>query len=165
MPSIQRDKEDLDNLARMVGLLVIQWGSAEQTLELTVSALFNSGSGPKVKSGKVPQQLTAKLEYLSRCADHMVELKPIKINVDKLIEDFKTLSDLRHSIIHGAASSINQIDGVYSFGRMDFAKGLQMHRTIALDVREFDNHVGRFMKLGADAYAVGSFVFDKYARK
>jgi hypothetical protein len=165
MSSDQRDKEDLDNLARMVGLLVIQWGSAEQTLELMVSALFNSGSGPKVKSRKVPQQLTAKLEYLSRCTDHMLELKPIKINVDKLVEDFKMLSDLRHSIIHGAASSINHVDGVYSFGRIDLASGVQTHRTITLDVREFDKHVSKFIKLGADAYAVGNFVFDKYVRK
>ncbi|MYM36426.1 hypothetical protein GTP38_19030 [Duganella sp. FT94W] len=165
MPSDQRDKEDLDNLSRMVGLLVIQWGSAEQTLELTVSALFNSGNGPKVKSGKVPQQLTAKLEYLSRCADHMVELKSIKISVDKLINDFKILSNLRHSIIHGAASSINHIDGVYSFGRIDLANRVQTHRTITLDVRDFDSHISKFIKLGADTYAVGNFVFDKYFRK
>ena len=134
-------------------------------MDLTVGALFNSGSGPKVKSGKVPQQLTAKLDYLSRCVDYMVELKPIKINVDKLIKDFKILSDLRHSLIHGAASSINHIDGVYSFGRIDLIKGVQTHRTITLDVREFDKHIGKFIKLGADAYAVGNIVFDKYAHK
>lgn len=165
MSSDQRDKVDLDNLARMVGLLVIQWSSAEQTLELTVSSLFNSGSGPKIKSGKVPQQLTAKLDYLSRCADHMVELMPIKINVNKLVEDFKLLSDLRHSLIHGAASSINHRDGVYSFGKIDLARGVPVYQTMTLDVREFDNHVRKFIKLGSDANAVGAFVFDKYVRK
>jgi hypothetical protein len=165
MLSDQRDKEDLDNLARMVGLLVIQWGSAEQTLELTVSALFNSGTGPKIKSGKVPQPLTAKLDYLSRCAERMVALMPIRSSIAKLIEDFKLLSDLRHSLIHGAASSINHEDGVYSFGKIDLVNGVQEHRNITLDVREFDNHVRKFINLGSDAHVVGSFVFDKYVRK
>lgn len=162
MSSDQRDKGELDNLARMVGLLVIQWGSAEQTLELTVGVLFKSGIGPKTKSGKVPQQLTAKLDYLTRCADHMVVLMPIRSQIKKLVEDFKLLSDLRHNLIHGAASSINHKDGVYTFGRIDSVDGIQKHRNITLDVREFDTHIRLFIRLGSDAYAVASFVFDKY---
>jgi hypothetical protein len=165
MPSKPKDSEDLDNLARMVGLLVIQWGSAEKTLELTVSALFNSGNGPKIKSGKVPQQLTSKLDYLSRCAISMVALMPIRSSIGKLIDDFKVLSDLRHNLIHGAASSINHVNGVYSFGKIDLVNGVQEHRKITFDVREFDSHVHKFIKLGSDAYTVGNFVFDKYVRK
>lgn len=160
MSSDERDKIDLENLSKMVGMLVIQWGSAEQTLELTLGVLFDAPGRPAAK--KIPQNLVSKLEYLTQCAAFMPSLAPLRTQIKKLVSDFERLSELRHNLIHGAASSINHIDGVYEFVKIDQVKGAQQHRCILLDARDFPMHMNSFIQLGQDAYALAAPVFEKF---
>ena len=160
MSSDDRDKIDLENLAKMVGMLVIQWGSAEQTLELAMGVLFQAPRRPAEKN--IPQNLKNKLKYLTRCADFMPPLAPFKEQIKKLVADFERVSKLRHSLIHGAASSINHVDGVYEFGKIDHVNGVQQHRSVLLDVRDFPTHMHAFIELGRDANAVAATIFKKY---
>lgn len=160
MSSDNRDKIDLENLSKMVGMLVIQWGSAEQTLELTLGVLFVAPGRPA--ANKIPQNLVRKLEYLTRCADFMPSLAPHRTQIKKLVSDFQRLSELRHNLIHGAASSINHVDGVYEFGKIDHVKGTQQHKSVLLDVRDFPGHMNAFIQLGQDAYAVAAPIYEKF---
>ena len=56
------DAKDLDLIARAVGLVVLQGGQAEQSLELLVASLWQSFSGHKYAK-RIPVLLTPKLSF------------------------------------------------------------------------------------------------------
>ena len=58
--SRDQDSEDLDTLARAIGLVVLQWGQAEQSLDLLVAVLWQSFDGQRFAK-RIPVMLEPKL--------------------------------------------------------------------------------------------------------
>jgi len=65
---------DIETLFRTVGFVVVQWGCAEQTLDMIVSMIYhryNTHSLPK----KRPSFLTHKTKFLRKCFNEYPEIQ------------------------------------------------------------------------------------------
>lgn len=159
--STNQTQEDFQTLALMVGTLVIQWGSAEQTLEILVEQLFLSSNKPKQR--KLPRNLTGKLEFLERCADFMPPLNQHKQTIGQLKIDFERLSEVRNDIIHGAAVSLDQSNGQFHFVKLNPKETEHTIKYLTLDIGTYPTHLDAFIKLGQDAILLARIVFALYA--
>ncbi|QPD02849.1 MAG: hypothetical protein Nkreftii_000623 [Candidatus Nitrospira kreftii] len=102
---ISCDDNELDALFKAVGFVVVQWGQAEQSLDLTTAILYQDLEGrPLVK--RLPKMLETKLEFVEKCLAKMPSLASVRADGEVLVADFRTLSAKRHDLIHGAIASV-----------------------------------------------------------
>src|SRR4051812_45858239 len=95
------DDEELDSLFRAVGFVVVQWGQAEQSLEMIVAMLYqNLGGKPLTK--RIPVLLTPKLDFVRKCLTNIPTLHQFKTEGEGLTQKFEEISQKRHDLIHGA---------------------------------------------------------------
>lgn len=97
------DDEELDALFKAVGFVVVQWGQAEQSLEMIVAMLYQDLGG-KPLTNRIPVLLTPKLDFVGKCLTTIPTLHQFKLDGNALIQRFKELSQKRHDLIHGAPS-------------------------------------------------------------
>jgi hypothetical protein len=60
--------ENTDALFKAIGFIVVQWGHAEQSLDLLVAAMFEKHNGSHLlKKKKLPTMLQPKLPFVQKC--------------------------------------------------------------------------------------------------
>lgn len=153
------DADHLDLIARAVGLVVLQWGQAEQSLELLVASLWQSFGGQRFAK-KIPVLLSPKLTFVRACATGTPELASLASRLVSLTHRFAQLSVLRHDLIHGAPASISTIDGHFVFIRLDVHDGFHHAREVRIPVEAYPNLVSDLVKLGMVAHEAASEVFE-----
>ncbi len=151
--------DDMDPLYRAVGSIVVQWGQAEQTLEMIVAMLYHSYGGKK-HAKRIPQPLSRKIMFVRRCLENK-ELKPHVVAMERLLLDFEKLSTKRHDLIHGAISSVTADDGIYRFAKLDLKDGFHHAREFEFDIREFPGFYDELIKLGRDSIEVANKLIGK----
>ena len=139
--------DELDNLYRAVGFIVIQWGQAEQSLDMIVAIIFHDFGGNKVK--KIPKMLKPKIDYLRESFNNISDISVHKEVANEILDEFEKLSEKRHDIIHGAVSATTSNNGAYAFAKLDIINGYH-------HVREFDFDIKQFPKLSEDLVNLGS---------
>jgi hypothetical protein len=154
------DSRDLDLIARAVGLVVLQWGQAEQSLELLVASLWQSFSGKRFAK-KIPVLLKPKIAFVRDCFAGTPALKPMEPKVTTLLRTFENLSELRHDLIHGAPASIATVDGNFVFLRLEVRDGFHHTREVRVPVSAYPELVSRLVALGKEAHQVADEVFQK----
>ncbi|MDH5573200.1 MAG: hypothetical protein OEY89_15670 [Gammaproteobacteria bacterium] len=142
------DDNDLDTLYRAVGFIVVQWGQAEQTLDMIVAIIFQDFGGNKIEK-QIPIMLKQKIKYLRKCFNKIPDISDCKTTGNELLDQFKKLSEKRNEIIHGAVSTTTSNNGAYSFAKIDIIN--EYHH-----VREFDFEINQFPKLSEDLVKLGS---------
>ena len=157
-PSDLSIAKDLDLIARAVGLVVLQWGQAEQSLELLVASLWQSFSGHKYAK-RIPVLLTPKLSFVKACVAGTPALKELEPRVLSLALGFERLSALRHDLIHGAAASIPAVDGHFVFTKLDVHDGYHHAREVRIPIEAYPNLVRNLVALGREAHETASQVF------
>ena len=105
---------DIEQLFKAVGFVVVQWGNAEQSLDLLVVALFSRYEGHELLKRR-PKQLDVKMKFLRECFAEFPELLPFKAECDDLLIRFEALSQRRHDVVHGAIDAVSAEDGVFTF--------------------------------------------------
>src|SRR5262249_36447884 len=132
------EHDDLDALAKAVGLLVLQWGQAEQSLDLIVAALWNWGDG-KRHAKRIPIMLERKLVFVRSCLaiGAAAPLFPFKPALDNLLGGFEALSVARHDLIHGAIQLAKLDNGALVFARLEVRDGAHHYREIRIDGAEY----------------------------
>ena len=153
------DGDHLDLIARAVGLIVLQWGQAEQSLELLVASLWQSFRGQRFAK-KIPVMLSPKLAFVRACATGMPELTSLAPKLLSLTDRFEQLSTLRHDLVHGAPASIPTIDGHFVFTRLDVRDGFHHAREVKIPVEAYPRLVRDLVNLGKVAHEVASDVFE-----
>jgi hypothetical protein len=153
------DADHLDLIARAVGLVVLQWGQAEQSLELLVASLWQSFNGQRFAK-KIPVMLSPKLTFVRACAAGSPELKCLLPRLTSLTDQFRQLSMLRHDLVHGAPASIPTIDGHFVFTRLDVHDGFHHAREVRIPVEAYPDLVSDLVKLGKAAHEAASEVFE-----
>jgi hypothetical protein len=156
------EDDDLDALFRIIGFVVVQWGQAEQSLDLVVATLFDSFGGSKLVR-RLPKMLEPKLDFLCKCADQIPEVSEFEKPILNLVSEFKRLSKVRHDLIHGAIAGITCEDGVFSFVKLDFEKEIHVAREFVLDGKEFPRLQEDLLKLGSEAVNLARSVWNKRA--
>jgi hypothetical protein len=151
---------DLDQLFKAVGFIVIQWGNAEQALDLLVVSVFSRYDGHELLKSR-PKNLAPKIKFLRQCFATFPELAQFKKECDDVLNRFEALSQSRHDIVHGAIDSISAENGVFSLTKID-VKPKQQHevRTVILDDFDWAEYRRALMKLGADGVSLSRRVWD-----
>lgn len=149
---------DLNSIVQAVGLIVIQWGQAEQALDLLVAMLWQSFDG-KRHAKKIPFMLEPKIKFLRACIATEPLLSKDAVVADKVLSRFEELSSLRHDLIHGAVASISPVDNAFVFAKLDIKDGFHHHREVRIEAEEYPRIIGRLVKLGRDAHALNQRVF------
>lgn len=153
------DANDLDLIARAVGLVVLQWGQAEQSLELLVASLWQSLGGKRLAK-KIPVMLTPKLNFVRSCAAEIPELNPLQPTLVALTHQFERLSALRHDLVHGAPASIPTVDGHFVFSRLHVHDGYHYASEVRVPVAAYPSLVRELVDLGRAAHDAAHSVFE-----
>ena len=154
----QQTAKDLDTIARAVGLVVLQWGQAEQSLDLLVALLWQSFDGKRYAK-KIPMMLEPKIKFVRTCMESDAKLNAFQVKSGVLLSKFSELSSLRHDMIHGAVTSISTIDDSFVFAKLDIRDGFHYHREVRVSASEYPKIVDRLVELGRLAHELTSEVF------
>lgn len=148
------DDEELDALFKAVGFVVVQWGQAEQSLDLIVAMLFQNLGG-KPLSKRIPVMLKPKLKYVRNCVTQIPILQKFRQEGEALIFKFEELSEKRHDLIHGAIASLSLEDGAFRFAKLDVKDGFHVVREFRFDSAEFPRLTKDLIDLGAATTTLG----------
>lgn len=144
------DDDSLDALFTAVGFVVVQWGQAEQSLELATAILYqNLGGKPLAK--RLPKMLETKLDFVSKCLAKLPALKHLLAEGDALVADFRRLSVKRHDLIHGAIASVSATDGGFNFLKLDIAGDKHVVREFRFEGADYPKLTKDLIDLGARA--------------
>lgn len=149
---------DLNALAKAVGLVVLQWGQAEQSLDLLVAILWHSFNGKRYAK-KIPLMLEPKIEFVRACTSSDPGLSQFRDAAEELLEQFKDLSSVRHELIHGAVASISPVDNAFVFAKLHIHDGYHHHREVRFEVAEYPRLVQKLIDLGRMAHELAAAVF------
>lgn len=157
-PFSEAESTDLDDLYAMVGFIVVQWGHAEQCLEMVVSQL-HPRYGDMTK--KPPWQLSAKMRFIKECLARP-ELAEFAEHGSSLLEDFEALREIRHSLIHGAIACSSSDAGVYHFAKLDAEPGTYAVNSFQFNALDFPVLAIKLTSLGSGAVALARRLLDHF---
>ncbi len=146
--------EDLQALFKAVGFVVIQFGQAEQSLDLIVASIFQ-GTEKSDRPKRIPKMLEPTLNYLRESIDKFDVLAGAKDRILLLAEDFERMSGLRNDIIHGAIADVSPHEGAFAFAKLDIHHGFHHVREFHLDLKKFPELADQLIELGSRAAEIG----------
>lgn len=158
------DDRELDALFKAVGFVVVQWGQAEQSLDMIVAMLYqNLGGKPLVR--RIPVMLKPKLEYAGKCLSQIPTLQNFRHEGEALISKFDELSEKRHDLVHGAIASLSMKESAFRFAKLDVKDGFHVVREFRFDSAEFPRFTKDLIDLGAAATALGRRLWECVERR
>jgi len=146
------DDDELDSLFKAVGFVVVQWGQAEQSLDLAIAILYQNLGG-KQCSKRLPRMLEPKLEFLRKCLSQIPALARFQGEGEALVANFRKLSEKRHDIIHGAIASVSATNGAFMFAKLDIKDDIHVLREFRFDAADFPALTRGLIDLGAQTTA------------
>ncbi len=156
---ISYDEDALDALFKAVGFVVVQWGQAEQSLELATAMLYqNLGGMPHAK--RLPKMLETKLGFVERCLAKMPSLAHLRSEGLALIAAFRAVSVSRHQLIHGAIADLAATNGGYGFMKLDIEGDKHVVREFRFEAAEFPKLAKDLVDLGGRAAAFSAKLWD-----
>ena len=161
MPQSDADRraaKDLDTIAKAVGLVVLQWGQAEQSLDLVVALLWHSFK-EKSHAKKIPMMLEPKVKFVRACMKGDPNLKAFEPQAEALLQRFEALSTLRNDMIHGAVASLSTVDDAFVFAKLDIRDGFHHHREVRIQASDYPKIIDELVALGRDAHTLSAQVF------
>lgn len=144
------DNDELDTLFKAVGFVVIQWGQAEQSLDLATGILYRQIGG-KALAKRLPKMLEAKLEFIEKCLAKLPTLARFRSDGEVLVAEFRSLSATRHDLIHGAIGSVSATNGGFDFMKLDFLGNDHVVREFRFEAEDFPKLTKDLINLGARA--------------
>lgn len=118
---------DFRKLCAAVGFVVLNWSHIEQNVDAWVSIAFQDCDGKRLrKKEDIPRSLDNKLDFLK---DGFKKLPALNSYSDEglgLLARVKSLSELRHNLVHGTIRDISPQDGVFHFQLVEYNR--QHHR-------------------------------------
>lgn len=151
---------DLETLFKAVGFVVVQWGFAEQSLDLTVATIFHRFTGDPLLKRR-PQQLRAKTTFLRECLEQFAELAPFKSEGDALLTRFSDTAKTRNDLVHAAIADLLAQGGTFTFSKIDVNQ-TDGHtvRSVALADSDWRAFRRELLRLGKDGQSFAKRVFD-----
>lgn len=151
---------DIETLFKAVGFVVIQWGFAEQSLDLMVANIFHSFDGHSLLKRR-PQHLEPKVEFLRECFAEIPELAQFKAESDALLTRFSVVGKKRNDLVHSAIATTSAEDGAFTFLKVD-VKPKEHHsiRSVFLDDEDWTQFRRELLLLGKDGQSLAQRVRD-----
>lgn len=158
-----QDSTALDTIAKAFGLVVIQWGQAEQSLDLIVALLWQSLDS-RHHARKIPIMLEPKLTFLRKCFESIEVLRDLNAEAASLLTEFERLSSLRHDLIHGAVASLAPVNGHFVLAKLDVRDGFHHVREVRVSVAAYPQLVNELVAIGRRSHELGATVAERIKR-
>jgi len=159
LPGVEQGS-DIETLFKAIGLIVVQWGYAEQSLDLMVAAIYGTTDTTKLPL-KRPMFLNAKTKFLRERLASIAELKYLQKDGNMILSQFDVFSKTRNDFIHGAISSLTPLDGTFIFSKIDISnKDGHSLRDIPLSVQDWKELRTELLHLGRDGQYLAQKVWD-----
>jgi hypothetical protein len=151
---------DIETLFKAIGFVVVQWGFAEQSLDLMVANIFHSFDGHHLLKRR-PQHLEPKLKFLEECFAEIPELARFHPESKALLPRFAVAGKKRNELVHGAISDISIEDGAFMFLKVD-VKPKESHsiRSVLLAESDWVAFRKELLSLGGDGQSLARRVWD-----
>ena len=149
---------DLEALFIAVGFIVVQWGQAEQSLDLLVSVLSHAYPGKREK--KLPVMLEVKIDFVRKCIANTPEIAHLSKDLESLLQEFESLAPMRHDLVHGAITSITPTSRGFTFLKLDSDKVHNSTREVLLSGSDFPLLRRRLLRLAGEATRMARAVMD-----
>ena len=109
------------DLYAVAGLLVVNWGLVEASLNMLINTLYKDYGGNVLggKSQTIPVSLKRRMKYIKACFKEKEALAPYAEEAKTVRARAKALSFVRDYIAHGHLHHYDRRTGVYTFGRLD----------------------------------------------
>ena len=154
---------DIEMLFKVVGFVVVQWGVAEQSLDLTVSSIFHFYKGNPLVNRR-PHMLEPKLKFLSKCFAALPNLEQFQAESVPLLSRFAVAGKKRNDLVHGAIASPQ--GGAFTFWKIDVnPKESHNIRSVHLDQADWPTFRKELMSLGNDGQSLAQRVWDALKNK
>lgn len=150
---------DLDSLFNVVGFVVIQWGQAEQSLDLIISTIYQNLGGEKLAK-RLPKMLDTKLNFIQEATANISELNSFEDRLSELKAEFRRLGVIRNDFVHGAIADTKAIDGKFSFVKFDFKKEFHIVRDFEIDGTHVPKLRSDLIKLGRTTTELAHEIWD-----
>lgn len=157
LPGVQQGS-DLESLFIAVGFIVIQWGQAEQSLDLIVSSLSHAYEGKKAK--RLPLMLKSKVDFLRKRLPTTPELSSAAADLEAMLSEFEALAPMRHDIVHGAIAGIVPTSRSFTFLKLDSDDEQHTTRLVHLCQADFPPLRRRLLSLTGEANRLARIVLD-----
>lgn len=150
---------DIETLFKTVGFVTVQWGLAEQSLDLMVASIFPAFKGrPSLK--RRPQFLEPKVEFLTKCFTEIPELNQFRNDSETLLPRFLVAGKKRNELIHGAISEIVIEDDAFMFLKLDIKANEHHVRPVFLAKSDWPAYRKELLALGRDGQSLARRVWD-----
>jgi len=98
LPGVKPGSE-IESLFKAIGFVVVQWGSAEQSLDLMVAAVFHRFVGNSLLKRR-PRMHAAKLDLLRKCFSQLPDLEQFRVDGEASLSRFAIAANKRHDLVH-----------------------------------------------------------------
>jgi hypothetical protein len=148
-----KPRSDLETLFKAVGFVVVEWGIAEQSLDLMIAIMFLSFDGhPLLK--RRPTNLEKKVEFLHECFAKFPQLEQFKAESDALLTRFSINEKKRSDFVDGAIASFPADDDAFMISKIDgVPKQHHTNRSVVIDDSVWPVFHRELLSLGRDGQA------------
>lgn len=153
------EDNDLNTIALAFGLVGIQWGIAEQQLDLCVANIWQDfDCRHHTKNNKIPMMLKPKLEFLRKCFATTQELQPYQALAESVFTEFDRLSGLRHDMTHGAIAALESVEGFFVLNKLDIKDGFHHLREVRIPIVDYPKLTNDLNSLGRNGLKLAKSV-------
>ena len=93
-------------LCTAVGFIVLNWGMAEQQLDILVNISFRHCGGEALRPRKgIPRHYSEKVEFLKACFKKLPALEPFASEGRSLVERVSARAPKRNDLVHSSLAS------------------------------------------------------------
>jgi len=151
---------DLETLFKAVGFVVVQWASAEQSLDTLVAAIFHCCKNDSLLKQR-PRNLKPKVALLEKCFSQLPELSQFKTEASRLLPRFLAAGKIRNDLVHGAIADLESTGGTFTFAKLDTEPTIgHSVRTVHLSQAEWPTFRKELLHLGKDGIGFSRRVWD-----
>lgn len=141
---------DLETLFKAIGFVVVQWASAEQSLDMLVAAIFHCRKNDSLLKRR-PRNLEPKVALLQKCFSQFPELSEFKTEAISLLPRFLTAGKIRNDLVHGAIADLESSGGTFTFSKLDLEPTIgHSVRAVHLSQAEWPTFRKELLHLGED---------------
>lgn len=153
---------DIETLFKAVGFVVIQWGLAEQSLDLIVANIFHFfGGHPSLLLKTRPRNLEPKVKFLRECFAELPELAQFRAESETLLPRFVAAGKKRNDLVHGAIATLSIEESMFMFLKIDISpKEHHSVRSVVMDEADWPAFRKELLRLGRDGQSLGQRVWN-----
>lgn len=150
---------DIETLFKTVGFVVVQWGLAEQSLDLIVANIFHSFNGHHLLKRRL-QNLEPKIKFIRDCFSEIPELKSFSAEGNVLLTRFSDAGKKRNDIVHSAIASLSIKDGSFRFLKIDVSpKEHHSVREVLLEDSDWKSFRKELLNLGKEGQRLAQKIY------